>query len=630
MAIEIADLQAGRGNAWLHAALTCLAAVLAATLLSASPALASCDQTGSTVNCTGTTTNYVPGNLTNTTINVLSGAVVQGTNGTDAINVNVANTVTLNNYGTIDGRVVFIGSADFTNYGILRMTDPTTVGTGISHSIAGTFEQAASGSLFSRFDSTGANFDGLFAANAKLNGKFVAVIQPGLYTSPIDYSSVISTTFGITGAFSSITTSSPFFSATLTPSGNDLDLKLAPIAFNAVAGLTQNQKAVADVLQSLYASGTPTGSLATFYSNLFAATSVSVFDQLSGAGTAASQDATFDAGSQFSNVMLQQGLGWLIGAQSGNSAIFGAPLTYASNAKKPGYEAFAAVRPRAVEPARWRVWGAGFGASRSVNGEGSPLGSADQTTRAVGGAFGVDRQVSGDMLVGVAVGGSGSTFSVSSLSTSGRVDGGHIGAYAVKTFGHAYLASSLNYARLDNHTDRTIAGIGTTETASGRFDSDLFGGRLEFGWRHSYRGYTVTPFAAIEPSALRQHAYSETGSNTFGLNYASHTSTSLPAFFGAQIDTRYALNGGQVLSPSARVAWVHEFEPKRQIEASFISIPAAGFTVDGARAARDAVRIDAGATLALNQKTALFANFNGEFASTSTMVACTAGAKVTW
>jgi uncharacterized protein with beta-barrel porin domain len=58
------------------------------------------------------------------------------------------------------------------------------------------------------------------------------------------------------------------------------------------------------------------------------------------------------------------------------------------------------------------------------------------------------------------------------------------------------------------------------------------------------------------------------------------------------------------LAPYARVSWVHEFKPDRAINASFIALPAAAFTVDGPRAASDAARIDAGAKLAIGPNAA--------------------------
>ena len=84
------------------------------------------------------------------------------------------------------------------------------------------------------------------------------------------------------------------------------------------------------------------------------------------------------------------------------------------------------------------------------------------------------------------------------------------------------------------------------------------------------------------------------------------------------------------LSPYARLSWVHEFKPNREIDASFIALPAAAFTVDGPRAARDAARIDAGAKLAINPNAWLFASFDGEFSSRSQSYAGKGGAKVTW
>lgn len=290
---------------------------------------------------------------------------------------------------------------------------------------------------------------------------------------------------------------------------------------------------------------------------------------------------------------------------------------------------------RAQEPGRWRAWALGFAGNRSVDGDAS-LGTADASTRSAGGALGVDRQLADDFLVGFAAGGTGSTFSVSSLATSGRVDGGHVGVYAVKTFGAAYLAATLNYARLNNSTERTIAGVGPTENATGSFASDQFGGRLEFGWRNAFDGYAVTPFAAIEPAALWQRGYTETstvsggGAGMLGLSYAAHTTTSLPLFLGAQVDGRYTFASGATVTPWLRAAWVHEFKPERAINASFIIVPSPSFTVEGARAARDALRIDTGATLALNQKVALFANLSGEVSGSSRMGTATGGVAINW
>ena len=82
--------------------------------------------------------------------------------------------------------------------------------------------------------------------------------------------------------------------------------------------------------------------------------------------------------------------------------------------------------------------------------------------------------------------------------------------------------------------------------------------------------------------------------------------------------------------PYARLSWVHEFSPTRDVSASFIALPGSSFTVDGPRAASDAARIDLGSRLALNARTSLFASFDGEFSDRSQSYAGKGGLKVNW
>ena len=135
---------------------------------------------------------------------------------------------------------------------------------------------------------------------------------------------------------------------------------------------------------------------------------------------------------------------------------------------------------------------------------------------------------------------------------------------------------------------------------------------------------------------LWQNGFTETNAvppgaaGPLGLSYGRTSVPSLPTFVGGQFDTRIGFANGMVLSPYARASWVHEFEPNRAINASFIALPGAAFTVDGPRAASDAVRIDAGAKLAIRWNAWLFASFDGEFSSRSQSYAGKAGARVAW
>jgi uncharacterized protein with beta-barrel porin domain len=75
---------------------------------------------------------------------------------------------------------------------------------------------------------------------------------------------------------------------------------------------------------------------------------------------------------------------------------------------------------------------------------------------------------------------------------------------------------------------------------------------------------------------------------------------------------------------------VHEFRPDREINAAFITLPNAAFTVQGARAARDSAKLSAGARYFLSPTAWMFANIDGEFSARTTGYSGTAGFKSNW
>jgi uncharacterized protein with beta-barrel porin domain len=542
----------------------------------------------------------------------------------------------ITNTGLLLGSILLLGSNNtLTNQGTIILGDPANYTAPAGALIAGTLENQLTGTIGVRVDPT--SNDTYQADTINLNGRLHILVTRGLYERTTVYSTA---TTGIapliacgcgalTGQFSTVTSSSPFFTATAdysTPS--EVNVILTRIDFGSVPGMTPNQRAVGNALEGSY-STTLTGNAAAFYSNLLAATSVTALDQLSGEGTSAAQNAAFSAGSLFNGAMQTQGL---FAPDLGGLSVVIPPAQYAATRIAPGHEAFASLDKTAAlaqQPGRFRIWTAGFGASQSLQGQ-ADTGSASQSVRSAGGVLGFDWQAAPDLRVGLAVGGSESTFSVAGLATSGRMTAGHVGAYAMKTWGAYYVAASLSYARLDNSTTRTIIGIGPTETVSGRFDSDQLSARLEIGWKQAYGRVNVTPFVAVEPSVLWQRGYTESGTGILGLTVASHTATSLPTFVGVQFDGRYVMPDGAVLAPYSRLSWVHEFEPDRRVSAAFITVPGASFTVNGARAASDAARLDTGAKLMFSGGLALFANFTGEWSDHTHSYAGSGGFRYIW
>ena len=78
------------------------------------------------------------------------------------------------------------------------------------------------------------------------------------------------------------------------------------------------------------------------------------------------------------------------------------------------------------------------------------------------------------------------------------------------------------------------------------------------------------------------------------------------------------------------MSWVHEFEPTRDITATFLTVTNSTFTVDGPRAAREAARIDIGSKLAITRTVSLFGTFDGEFSDRSQFYSGNGGLRVVW
>ena len=101
-------------------------------------------------------------------------------------------------------------------------------------------------------------------------------------------------------------------------------------------------------------------------------------------------------------------------------------------------------------------------------------------------------------------------------------------------------------------------------------------------------------------------------------------------FLGVQFDTSVTFPNGMAWSPFARVSWVHEFDPARDITASLTSLTGSTFTVDGARAASDSAKVDLGSQLAITRNVSLIASFNGEFSGREQIYSGTGAIRVSW
>jgi outer membrane autotransporter protein len=292
-------------------------------------------------------------------------------------------------------------------------------------------------------------------------------------------------------------------------------------------------------------------------------------------------------------------------------------LAYASVLKAP---------PAVTPDGRWSVWGQAYGGYNTASGN-QALGTNDMTARAYGVASGFDYRVTPDTVIGLALAGGGTNWSLAQGLGGGRSDALQAGVYATTRSGPAYISAALAVASYEMTTNRVAVG----DQLSASFNAQSYGGRLEGGYRYGMAGYGVTPYAALQTQWFHTPDYREvdlTGGG-FGLAYNAMTANDTRSELGARFDHLQLVDGMPLLL-RARVAWAHDWVGNPSLTAAFQILPGSSFIVNGAGVPNDSALMTAGATLQVNKHLSVEAKFDGQFANTSQIYAGTATVRYAW
>jgi autotransporter-associated beta strand protein len=459
---------------------------------------------------------------------------------------------------------------------------------------------------------------------ATLGGATVnAVFLPGSYVSK-QYI-IVNATGGLGGSTFNPTVVSNMsnLQSSLSYDGNDAYLNVR-LNFTPPSGnLNVNQQNVANALTGFF---NRTGGIPA----AFAALSPAGLTQASGEVATGSQQTTFDAMNLFMGLLTDPFI-----AGRGDGATGGAGATpfaeaddganaYAANGKarsKSERDAYAAVYTKAPPVAdpfaqRWSVWAAGYGGSQTTDGN-AALGSNTATSRIAGTAVGADYRFSPFTLAGFALAGGATNFSLANGLGSGRSDLFQAGAFVHHTVGPAYISAALAYGWQDITTDRTVTIAGVDQLRA-QFNANAYSGRVEGGYRFVtpwMGGVGLTPYAAGQFTTFDLPAYAEqalSGANTFALAYNSQSVTDTRSELGLRTDKSYALQDG-IFTLRGRFAWAHDYNPDRNIAATFQTLPGASFVVNGAAQAHDSALTTASAEMKWTNGWSAAATFEGEF-----------------
>ena len=273
--------------------------------------------------------------------------------------------------------------------------------------------------------------------------------------------------------------------------------------------------------------------------------------------------------------------------------------------------------------------GAGYGGGNRTSGDPAIVGSHDLSARTAGGTAGLDYHLSRDSVIGVALAGGGTNWSLAQGLGGGKSDAFQAGVYGTARWGSAYLAAALAFTDHWMSTDR-LAVFGDHLTAD--FNAQSYGGRLEGGYRFATIYGGLTPYAAIQAQTFHTPGYTENDLNGggFALGFNSRNATDTRSELGGRFDRLLLLNPEAAVTMRARVAWAHDWISDPTLAAIFQTLPGASFIVNGATPAKNSALVSEGAELRLANGITLLAKFDGEFASHSTTYAGTGTLRYTW
>jgi len=397
-------------------------------------------------------------------------------------------------------------------------------------------------------------------------------------------------------------------------------------------GLSGNQSNVAAALNNFFNGG---GTLPPNFVTIFGLTGGNLgtaLSQLSGEAATGAQQGAFQLGGQFLNIMLDPFVdGRNVGV--GGPALGFAPerealpedvaLAYANVLKAPVTKAPSLYLPR------WSVWGGGYGGTNRTTGDPAVVGSHDLSARAAGFAGGFDYRVTPDTVVGFALAGGGTNWSLDQGLGGGRSDAFQAGVYGATRSGSAYLAAALAYTQYWMSSDR-FAPFGDHLTA--RFNAQSVGGRVEGGYRFATPIVGVTPYAALQAQSFHTPGFAETDvtGGGFGLNFNARNASDTRSELGARFDHVAAVTRGAVLTLRSRLAWAHDWVSDPTLTPLSQTLPGASFVVNGATPAKNSALASAGGELRLANGVSLLAKFDGEFAAHSSTYAGTGVVRYSW
>ena len=236
--------------------------------------------------------------------------------------------------------------------------------------------------------------------------------------------------------------------------------------------------------------------------------------------------------------------------------------------------------------------------------------SASELDRSTGGFLtGIDALVSDNARLGLLGGYSYSSFDVDDRFSSGRANSVHLGAYGGLQRNKLGLRGGAAYSWHFIDTSRTAAFGNFSET----LDADYHAGTAqvfgEAGYRIDTNRAAFEPFANLAYVNFRTNGFNETG----GVAALSHSSDNTDQTFttlGVRVSMPLSF-GDSEAKLSGMIGWRHAFNDVTP-ESGFAFAGGAPFLISGIPIAEDALALETGIDIKLDEKFSLGIGYSGQ------------------
>ncbi len=328
-----------------------------------------------------------------------------------------------------------------------------------------------------------------------------------------------------------------------------------------------------------------------------------------------------------------------IGSRGGAVGAFGPALGFAPEIPQTPEEqaAYNAVTPTGPLDALMRslnpyyshsVWVSAYGSYASLTGSGD----VTANTRGGGLASGIDYRLGPNTVVGFALGGGYTSWSVSNSLGSGTSDIFQAGLYGSQRFGNAYLSGSLAYTLDVMNSNRNVTS--PTAELNAKFNANGATGRLEGGYRFGEPDFGITPYVAGQFDALFTPAYGETtvsGTPGSELSYGAQTTTDIRAEVGVWADRAFRLEDDSTIWLRGRAGYAHDWWNNNFLSANFLATPVSGgFTMVGITPPSNIGLVSLMSEIKYRNGVSFGIKLDGEFASGAYSLAATGTFRYSW